>query len=78
MGMRTDHRGSFNCRGDDGNSYTVDRVVHVLTEERGDRKVERDGSTIYRCNGHDVRRVSSGRYLTWNGIKLRAMDADAP
>jgi len=78
IGIRTEHRGSFQCVGSDGNGYTVERVVNIDADSLRGRPATRDGETFYRCNGHVVAQIGKGHYRTWTGVELKARDPKAP
>jgi hypothetical protein len=78
MAIRIEQRGSYPCVGEDGNRYTVVRLVNVHTETHRGQPMERDGDIVFRCNGHPVGRLGKGRYRTWTGVDLRACDPTAP
>jgi hypothetical protein len=78
VGIRTEHRGSFQCTGTDGNGYIVERVVNLDPHSRHGQNTLLEGETVYRCNGHVVGRIAKGRYRTWTGVDLKAHNPKAP
>lgn len=78
VGIRTEHRGSFQCTGTDGNGYIVERVVNLNPYSRPGLQAEPDGETVFRCNGHIVRHIAKGCYRTWTGVELKAHNPKAP
>ena len=73
-----DHRGSFDCLGSDGMTYTVEYIVHVTEQPARGGVALCDQGIELRCGWDTADRVGKGHYRFPNGVELRTDHPDAP